>query len=184
MKYLLTVLLAAFLASCAPKFSVVPSTNSKIADPKTQDLYIGQNNSIATSTNKISLNPLVVKDKSTSKVQKCGIEFSSLANGNYIFGQIKNIEIMTNDGKTIKLSPTDYRANPKWIWRNDSKVDTGDTVETCFVNISTDDMSNVANNGIESLKIEGEKRNFTFGAEQIPSTFVENLQQFYTNYVN
>jgi len=113
MKYLLTHFAALVLASCAPKFSVVQSTNSKIADPKTQELYVGQNNIITTSTNKVSLNPMVNKDKSLNKIQKSGIVLSSIAKSDYVFGEIKKVEITSADGSTYNLNAIEYSAAPQ-----------------------------------------------------------------------
>lgn len=184
MKYLLTHFAALVLASCAPKFSVVQSTNSKIADPKTQELYVGQNNTITTSTNKVSLNPMVNKDKSLNKIQKSGIVLSSIAKSDYVFGEIKKVEITSADGSTYNLNAIEYSAAPQWIWRNDSQINTGDTLETCYLTISQNDMGKLINSGIQSVRIEGQKRNITLMNDQIPTSFIENLRNFQSGYLN
>lgn len=50
--------------------------------------------------------------------------------------------------------------------------------------MSQDEMGKLINSGIQSVRIEGQKRNITLMNDQIPTSFIENLRNFQSGYLN
>jgi len=177
----------------APSFDIV-QVNDKFSDPKEPYGFLGKNNRLSSKSSHggkhidskgVYLDPYVYRDRSTNKVTSVGFYVSHFnfepSDG---FLPIQEIIFLTNADERVALQvkarDSDFSVGS---WNTITKEYNTSFMETGVSTITTEEFYKLASATSLEAKITGGKLSQTYDKDEISTSFIANLKQFYDRQV-